>query len=192
MHYNAGYGKSNTSCHLPGQGWWTCRNSYNLCGICHTLGLMRHTYSGSCQCQAVRYLIKGDSVNLFVCHCTECQRQSASAFGMALWVSDYEIVGLSGELTAWSRQTVNGQTISGEFCSVCGTRMFHRPSANDKVISIKPGTLDNARRLKPVAHIWTSEAHDWVQIPEGCLCYEENPPGFDEMMDAWHQAHATD
>lgn len=152
---------------------------------------MKKIYTGSCQCEAVRYAIKGDGVNLFVCHCTQCQKQSSSAFGMALWVSDYEVLNLTGQLTIWSRETANEQTISGEFCSACGSRVFHRHSANDSMISIKPGTLDDSRDLAPVAHIWTSEAQGWIEIPSHCLRYEKNPPGFDRMMEAWHEANTA-
>ena len=44
---------------------------------------MREVFEGRCQCGAATYRVKGTVITLFVCHCTECQRQSASAFGMA-------------------------------------------------------------------------------------------------------------
>ena len=39
--------------------------------------------TGGCQCGAVRYEVTGPPIKLYVCHCTECQRQSGSAFGMS-------------------------------------------------------------------------------------------------------------
>src|ERR1700730_909187 len=42
--------------------------------------------TGGCQCGQVRYESSGESVALYVCHCRECQKQSASAFGMSLEV----------------------------------------------------------------------------------------------------------
>lgn len=44
------------------------------------------SFTGQCQCGHVRYTVQGEAATLFVCHCTECQRQSASAYGMALWI----------------------------------------------------------------------------------------------------------
>ena len=41
---------------------------------------------GGCQCGDVRYEITGDPLALYICHCRECQKQSASAFGMSLEV----------------------------------------------------------------------------------------------------------
>ena len=42
--------------------------------------------TGGCQCAAVRYEITGRPVALYVCHCKECRKQSASAFGISLIV----------------------------------------------------------------------------------------------------------
>ena len=39
---------------------------------------------GGCQCGAVRYRLDGKLYTVAVCHCTMCQRQSGSAFGMSL------------------------------------------------------------------------------------------------------------
>ena len=41
---------------------------------------------GGCQCAKVRYRVDGQPVAVGVCHCTECQRQSGSAFGMSFIV----------------------------------------------------------------------------------------------------------
>ena len=43
--------------------------------------------TGGCQCGAVRYAIGGAPLALYVCHCRECQKQSASAFGISLEVA---------------------------------------------------------------------------------------------------------
>lgn len=78
---------------------------------------------GRCQCGQVRYRVAGETVALFICHCTECQRQSASAFGMALWLRNYSKEVLGGELEAWIRTTPTGKQLVCEFCSRCGTRV---------------------------------------------------------------------
>jgi hypothetical protein len=38
---------------------------------------------GGCQCGAIRYEITGPPAAVYACHCTECQKQSGSAFAMA-------------------------------------------------------------------------------------------------------------
>lgn len=42
--------------------------------------------TGGCQCGKVRFSSEGAVLALYICHCRECQKQSASAFGMSLQV----------------------------------------------------------------------------------------------------------
>ena len=75
---------------------------------------MTEVFEGGCQCGNISYRVEGESVNLFVCHCTECQKQTSSAFGMALWISNYEIKSLTGQLQSWTRLAPSGQEIMGD------------------------------------------------------------------------------
>lgn len=142
-------------------------------------------FEGRCQCGQVRYRVAGETVAFFVCHCSECQRQSASAFGMALWLRNFSKEVLEGELRQWTRATPLGRHLLGEFCPRCGTRVFHQMTDQVETMSIKPGTLDPAPDLDPVAHIWTSRARSWVRLPPHVLSYPENPPTFDAIFAAW-------
>lgn len=142
-------------------------------------------FEGRCQCGQARYRISGETVALFVCHCTECQRQSASAFGMALWLRNFSKELLAGELEAWVRTTPRGRQLVGEFCPRCGTRLFHQMTDQPDTMSIKPGTLDTPLAFEPVAHIWTSSAQAWAQWPPSTLSYPENPPSFEDIFAAW-------
>ncbi len=42
---------------------------------------MATKFTGGCQCGNIRYEVVGTPKQLVVCHCTDCQRQSGSAFG---------------------------------------------------------------------------------------------------------------
>ncbi len=44
---------------------------------------MEEVKDGGCQCGQVRFEIHGEPVKVYACHCTICQKQSESAFGMA-------------------------------------------------------------------------------------------------------------
>ena len=70
---------------------------------------MRQVFEGQCQCGAVAYRVTGVTATLFVCHCTECQRQSSSAFGMALWIKEPLVEIASGEVKEWIRTMPSGR-----------------------------------------------------------------------------------
>lgn len=152
---------------------------------------MQDNLEGGCQCGAIRYRITGAPLTLYLCHCTECQKQSSSAFGMSLWVrrSDLEIV--SGNPKIWERAATSGGTVECAFCPECGSRLYHKPSSDPEIVSVKAGSLDDTSWLRPVGHIWTRSRQPWVEIGDAppSLAYEQEPPGFDALISRWTAEH---
>jgi hypothetical protein len=130
---------------------------------------------GGCQCGNVRYRIEADPVTLIVCHCSECQRQTGSAFGMSLIVPADALVMEGGEPKTFSRLADSGKSVVCAFCKDCGTRIYHAPEAFAATVNIKPGTLDDTSGLEPRAHVWTSSKQPWVPIPDGVRRFERQP-----------------
>jgi hypothetical protein len=142
--------------------------------------------TGQCQCGAVRYRLTGEPLTLFACHCTDCQHQSSSAFGMALWVRKADVELLSGEVKEWVRELPSGRRMACRFCPDCGTRLFHQVLGQEDVMSIKPGTLEDTHWLRPAGHIWTASRQPWVRLEESSLQYPGNPDNFEALLAAWH------
>lgn len=136
-------------------------------------------YFGGCQCGRIRYEIQAEPLTLYVCHCSECQRQSASAFGMSMPVPR-DAVTIQGEPRQWSRISESGNEVICFFCSECGTRLFHNPTRNPHITNIKPGTLDDTSWLRPVGNLWIDSAQPWIaqtwiKCSEEMLNYKEQP-----------------
>lgn len=143
---------------------------------------------GQCQCGQVRYRVTGRVATLFACHCRDCQRQSASAFGMALWLRDYQLTLLQGHTAQWARHTPSGRITDCQFCPQCGSRLFHQNRDTPQFLSIKPGSLDDTAWLRPVAHIWKQSAQPWLTLPADSLAYAGNPDDFAPLFAAWQAA----
>lgn len=136
---------------------------------------MATKFAGGCQCGKIRYEIVGTPKPLVVCHCTDCQRQSGSAFGMTLPVEEADFRITQGELKTYASTSAAGRGKLGAFCPDCGTRIYHKPEWRKGTVSIKPGTLDDTRWLKPEMHLWTSSKQGWVSIPEDVKTFEKQP-----------------
>ncbi len=143
---------------------------------------MKDNFTGSCQCEHIKYCVLGQPLTLFNCHCKECQKQSASAFGMALWIKQKTVDVLSGKLKTWIRDLPSGGKLACDFCPICGTRIFHRHKNYKDMISIKPGTLDDTSWLKPSGHIWTDSAQTWFEINKDSKNYAKNPESYEELI----------
>lgn len=133
---------------------------------------MSDTIEGGCQCGAVRYRIEGKPLDLVVCHCTECQRQSGSAFGMSLAIPAASFRLTKGVLKSFAVRCDSGRTKTCMFCPDCGTRIYHQ--TNPLGMSVKAGTLDDTANLAPTAHYWTKRKQPWVVIPADVRCVEDD------------------
>jgi hypothetical protein len=141
--------------------------------------------TGGCQCRSVRYAIGAEPLTLYACHCTECQKQSGSAFALSMVVPRSALSVVKGEPREWLRRHDSGRVASCMFCGHCGTRLFHNPHANTQVTILKPGTLDDASWLHPVGHIWTRSIQCWFDIPGDTVNYEAQPPDLSRLIAAW-------
>lgn len=135
---------------------------------------MKLPLRGGCQCGAIRFEISENPMALYCCHCTTCQQQSSSAFGMSMLVPRDGFKFTKGEPAAFAIPTDSQSKKQGHFCGDCGTRI-----ANDTVgkpaLSLKAGTLDDRAKLKPVGHIWVRSAQNWMIFDADALIYEGPP-----------------
>ena len=132
--------------------------------------------TGGCQCGAVRYEISSPPVDLYVCHCRECQKQSSSAFGISAIFRRADFRLTQGAVKSWTRPTDTGRRLRCVFCPDCGSRIWHeRESEVLPTISVKGGSLDQPVDLAAAVHIWISRKLPGVDIPEGVVHFAEEP-----------------
>lgn len=122
------------------------------------------TKTGGCQCGTVRYELTGEPLAPIICHCTECQKQTSSAFGMTLPVAKRDFRLVSGSLKEWRRIADSGRELACYFCPDCGSRVYHSSSLGPDYWHLKPGALDDTSWLAPVAQVWTDSAQAWLDL----------------------------
>jgi len=127
----------------------------------------RTAATGGCQCGAVRYEILALPMKLYVCHCRECQKQTASAYGISAIVRREDFRPTQGEPKSWVRVADSGRRLRLMFCPDCGSRVWHdREGIDWPTVSIEGGSLDQPLDLTAAVHVWTSRKLPGVVIPE--------------------------
>lgn len=119
--------------------------------------------TGGCSCGAVRYEVRGDPVKVGLCHCTDCRKETGSAFLAYAdwWLKDFSVTG--------SYATYEGRS----FCPTCGTRLFH---LDDEGAEICMGSLDDAPTgLTPTREGWITRREHWLSPVAGAGQYREDP-----------------
>lgn len=137
----------------------------------------------SCQCGFITFRTPSkEPFRVACCHCTACQKQSASAFGSsAFYPTEAFLSNLPQEakdgLELFTHPTDSGNTMHCYFCPKCGVRLYQSSRKPDgtpgPVVAVKAGCVEGLE-WKDVVHIWTRSAV--VPIPEGMEQHEKGLP----------------
>lgn len=130
---------------------------------------------GSCNCGACTYTIAPTEEKAVMCHCSNCQKQSSSAFGAVIVVPADKVTLTSGSLKKWSRKADSGNTVDCFFCDTCGSRVWHGDIATEAMLKVRAGTLEDPIDYSKAIQLWTSNAAPGIVIPEGVPAFPQNP-----------------
>jgi len=144
--------------------------------------------TGGCQCGARRYAVTRAPLTLYCCHCSECQAQASSAFGMSMLVERDALETDWSALATWTRSAASGNTLDCHFCPDCGARLFHVGRGDDAIVSVKAGSLDNRAVLRPIGHIWTASAQPWFRVPDDAVTTAGDPGDMEPFFRRWREA----
>ena len=121
--------------------------------------------TGGCFCKKIRYTANIDPKTVTICHCTDCQINSGTAYGVLVGVTNEEFILEGGELTYFEKIADSGARRSLAFCSTCGTRIYAKPAdGKPGRFGIRVGTVDQRGSLKPRQQAWFNSTLDWVTI----------------------------
>ena len=118
---------------------------------------------GACYCGKVRYRAEIDPAQVEICHCTDCQTLSGSAFRIVVpaLAGSFEL--LSGALRTFIKTAESGNRRIQAFCGECGTSVYSTAADTENaIIGLRVGTIRQRRELPPQRQYWTRSAHDWA------------------------------
>lgn len=136
--------------------------------------MVQFPQTGGCHCRALRYQFSAPAVNVYACHCTDCQTLSGSAFGIGVVVREASFT-LTGAPRLVQRVLGSGRIGTRWTCPDCGVWIGGDPRVNPKTgveqRIIRGGTLDDTSWLRPAAHIWTRSAQPWFVFPTDAVVH---------------------
>ena len=127
---------------------------------------------------------QGDHV---VCHCTDCQTASGSAFALCLTTPLSSIEVTKGKPSVQTVVLKGSREWNFALCTGCATRLGSVNKNRPGVVSVNSGTLDDTSWVYPVAHIWVASALDWAPISDEALPYPGKPGDPREMIRSWRK-----
>lgn len=117
---------------------------------------------GQCMCGAIKYTSEAEPILVGVCHCTDCRRQSGTAFSINVGVPRDELVITGTPKVFETMGTDRGAPAQRNFCGDCGSPIISILADADDIAFIKGGTLDDPTWLEPELELWEESRLPWV------------------------------
>jgi hypothetical protein len=119
--------------------------------------------SGACHCGAIRYEAEIDPGKVGVCHCTDCQKLSGSAFRVTVPALLGSFRLLNGTPRVYTKTAESGRLREQAFCEKCGSQLYAvSPGPEPRIYSLRVGTVDQRAQLAPQVQNWTRSRLPWI------------------------------
>ena len=123
--------------------------------------------NGRCHCGNIRYQAEVDPGKVTVCHCTDCQMLTGSAFRANVQAPRASFVLEGGPPTIYVKTADSGSKRAHAFCPKCGTPVYSAAVSDPPYYSLRVGCLEQRAQLGPARQIWCKSALGWALSLQG-------------------------
>jgi len=118
---------------------------------------------GSCHCGSIEYEAEIDPERVVICHCTDCQNLSGSAFRVVALSLEDRFTVKRGTPKIYIKIAESGRPREQGFCAHCGSNLYATsPGEGPKVYGLRVGTIRQRAQLTPKRQLWCSSAQPWL------------------------------
>lgn len=118
--------------------------------------------SGGCYCGYLSYEAQIDPETVSLCHCTDCQTFSGSAFRSNVPAKKEGFRLLGGQPKIFVKTAASGNKRAQAFCPECGTHIYATSPVDPQVYGIRTQTSRQRADLPPKKQIWCESAQGWA------------------------------
>jgi hypothetical protein len=131
---------------------------------------------GACHCGSIRYEAEVDPSKVVICHCTDCQTLSGSAFRTVVQTMPGSFRLLSGVPKVYIKTGESGNKREQTFCPECGTPVYSAPvGGGPQVVGLRVGALRQRDQLIPIDQFWFRSSQVWIKQLPGMKRREKQP-----------------
>ena len=131
---------------------------------------------GQCHCGRIRFEAEVVPVKVVLCHCTDCQQLTGTAFRVAVPTTPGSFRLLSGTPKIYVKTADSGARREQAFCSDCGTPLYSAPEAPEpRALILRVGALRQRDALVPRLQLWTRSAQGWLTGLGGIPQHDTQP-----------------
>ena len=119
---------------------------------------------GACHCGAIAVEGEADPEKTVICHCTDCQTGTGSAFRISIPVPGTSFK-MTGQPTTYLKTTSDsGRPRVQAFCGKCGSPIYSTTQGDgvQPSYTVRVGLLRQRDQLAPRRQQWFRSARPWV------------------------------
>lgn len=133
---------------------------------------------GGCHCGYLTYEAEIDETKVSVCHCTDCQALSGTAFRVSARTYEGAFTQLTGEPREYIKTGSSGARRIQAFCPECGSQIYSTSVGDGpRMYNLRTGTIRQRAALVPKSQIWFRSAQSWVDDLPSVPKIQEAPAG---------------
>jgi hypothetical protein len=117
---------------------------------------------GSCHCGQIAYEATVDPTRVVICHCTDCEVLTGSAYRVTVPAAKAEFVLRTGEPKEYVKTADSGAKRVHAFCSNCGSPVYSSAVEDPQSYSLRVGCLHQRALLLPAKQQWCASALPWA------------------------------
>ena len=117
---------------------------------------------GSCHCGRITYEAVADPELVGICHCTDCQMLTGSAYRVSVPVPRETFTLLSGQPKVYVKTAASGNKRAHSFCPDCGTPIHAAALTDPPTYTLRVGCLRQRAELRPKRQQWCDSALPWA------------------------------
>lgn len=117
---------------------------------------------GGCHCGAIRYEAEIDPARVGICHCTDCQQLTGTAYRVTVRARHDDLRLLRGTPKIYIKIGDSGGQRAQAFCGDCGSPLYTFAVGDPSTIGLRVGCIDERRELSPRRQVWCRSALPWA------------------------------
>jgi hypothetical protein len=118
---------------------------------------------GGCLCGNITYTAEIDPGKVKICHCTDCQKQTGSAYRTIVAVPKEAFAIHGGQPKIYIKTTAeSGFKRAQAFCPECGTSIYSTQVPDPQSFTLRVGTISQRAGLQPKVQQWCRSALGWA------------------------------
>lgn len=118
--------------------------------------------TGACHCRNIQFTAEVDTSHVVLCHCTDCQRLSGSAFRVNAPAAFDSFKLSCGEPKTYVKFAESGSKRLHGFCGDCGTPLYSVAPVSPQIIFLRLGAIHESHLLRPALQIWRRSTVCWL------------------------------